>query len=77
MAAINRVEAKERFFPPQAERAVPATRRRETGVRRNDHPSKLFFLHWDGTNMVTRASITLSVEHLMEHVTFAPMTITP
>jgi hypothetical protein len=39
------------------------------------HLPKLTVLHWDGTNMVKRASITRRQGDLFEHVTFAPMDI--
>lgn len=43
--------------------------------RRNDHPPRLFFVRWDGTNLVKRASITLQAGDWLEHVTFAPMSL--
>ena len=41
----------------------------------NNHPPRLTVVHWDGTNFVKRASITMRPVDWFEQVTFAPMDI--
>ena len=46
-----------------------------TGVNPSLHLPKLIVLHWDGTNMVQRASISRRETEMLKHSTFAPMDI--